>query len=189
MKFLRKTKASLILQKGWRYAAHARQIRLELMREQGGFCAYTEKYLEEIDSVDVEHFDHRLKNDEADSYWNWYAVLHFINQKKRNDIEKHEPILTPYDESTLQRIVYRHGQFQPTNQGDREANNLINFLRLNDAQLAAHRNQWIARQKATLQRFFQGNKKDFIEFLKSVPGGLSYATALEAELDITIDLP
>lgn len=129
MRYLRKFQQSEIIKQGWRYATqhHRLQIRTELLKEQNNFCAYTERYITPIDACDIEHFDNRKKNTDEDSYWNWYAVHHWINMRKRS-IENFLPILSPYDETLSTRVRYVDGEFRAANEEDREAIHLIDFL-------------------------------------------------------------
>ncbi|MEZ4674268.1 MAG: hypothetical protein R2932_08510 [Caldilineaceae bacterium] len=78
MRYLRKLPESRITREAWRYEtdSHRPKIRAELLIEQRGYCAYTERYVNPLDSCDIEHFDNRLKGQPEDGYWNWYAVHH-----------------------------------------------------------------------------------------------------------------
>ena len=74
-----------------------RQIRETLLNEQRRFCRYSERFVQATDSCDVEHLDPRLKGTDRDGYWNWYAVLHWINSlNKPRKIEAFLPILEPH---------------------------------------------------------------------------------------------
>ena len=63
------------------------KIRKILLKEQLGFCAYSERFISQIDKVDIEHFDPRLKLSDSDNYLNWYAVLAWMNEHKPKKIE------------------------------------------------------------------------------------------------------
>lgn len=188
MRYLKKTAASKILEQAWRYVtkSHRTNIRDELIQEQSGYCTYTERFLEPIHAIDIEHFDNRLKNMETDDYWNWYAVLHWLNLRKRK-IEKFSPLLVPHSIDLNERIQYANGQFSPHNPADLEASNLIEFLGWNDPTLARTRNIFIKRKKDELETFFDGDIDAFREYMRSDPENLSYRTALEVELGITFD--
>ncbi|MEL7005816.1 MAG: hypothetical protein AAFN93_24270, partial [Bacteroidota bacterium] len=75
MRYLGKRKDSKVIQAAWRYeiTKHRPKIRHELLNEQKGFCAYSERYVDPMDACDVEHFDPRKKGTTVDDYWNWYA--------------------------------------------------------------------------------------------------------------------
>ncbi len=45
MRYLKKASDSGVLSSGWSYPQNAPQIRAELLREQKGFCAYSERAL------------------------------------------------------------------------------------------------------------------------------------------------
>lgn len=183
MKYLRKSTESAILQAQWHYAtpSHRLQIRAELLHEQSGFCAYTERYITPIDACEIEHFDDRMKETSVDSYWNWYAVLRWINQRKRR-IDKFLPILAPHDPTLSARIHYKDGQFLPVDATDVEAHNLIEFLGWNDPTLAQYRNKFVARKRQDYLDLFAENRVAFLEHQKKDPENLSFLTVLEAEL-------
>ena len=54
---------------------------VKLLLEQSNFCAYTEKYITGLDSVEVEHFNASIKYN--DDYFNYYAVIRSANSGKR----------------------------------------------------------------------------------------------------------
>lgn len=186
MRYLRKTSESRIIREGWHYNTQSQRpgIRSELLLEQQGFCAYTERYVAPIDACEIEHFDDRLKGQE-DNYWNWYAVHRWINQHKRR-IEQFLPLLLPHDPTVSERIVYLDGQFQACNEDDQEAVNLIRFLRWNDPTLAEFRNKHVRHILYIRTHFFADDEAGFIEFIQRDPANLSFITVLEAELGITI---
>lgn len=186
MKYLRKHKKSEVIHKAWRYPAHSKLIRLALLREQVNYCAYSERFADPLDSIEVEHFDERLKEKSGDSYWNWYAVCRMMNQIKMvKSIDDHLPILQPYDPSVHNRIKYEDGQFQTTAPGDVSAQNLIDYLGLNDPTLADSRQRHIQRQRQDREDLFPGDDDGFVEYLVKYPSNLSYITALVAELKLT----
>ena len=65
MKFLVKSPGSQILKDGWTYKkgqpANNKQLKELLLDEQYQFCAYTEKYIQNLDSSEVEHFNSSKK--------------------------------------------------------------------------------------------------------------------------------
>jgi hypothetical protein len=182
MRYLDKTDKSKVLSSGWQYPQHAARIREELLREQQSYCAYSERHITNTDSCDVEHFDPRLKNTAEDSYWNWYAVLHWMNSHKPRLIDPYLPILAPWDTSRPQRIRYEDGQFV-TARDDQEAANLVRYLGWNRPELARDRANHIARIR-DLRGFFQSDEGAFLQYLRDHPDCLSFVTALEAELGI-----
>lgn len=187
MKYLNKSAQSQVIQNKWRYAttSHRPKIRAELLREQQGFCAYTERYVAPIDACEIEHFDNRLKGTADDDYWNWYAVHRWINQQKR-PIAAFLPILLPHDRTLPNRIRYQDGQFQAMHEKDLEAQNLIKFLMWNDPTLALYRNKFVARLKQIKADFFPGDKTGFLDYISSDPENLNFITVLEAELGLSL---
>ncbi|MCA9142699.1 MAG: hypothetical protein KDB05_07925 [Planctomycetales bacterium] len=154
------------------------------MREQRGFCAYSERFIQETDSCDVEHFDPRIKHRAEDGYWNWYAVLHWMNNHKPRKIEPHLPLLTPYSSELKSRIRYDSGQYVVVDDKDREAKNLISYLGWNRPELADDRARHVSRVRE-LRGFFS-NDTEFLAYLHDDPMSKSFATAVEAELGIAI---
>jgi len=87
MKFLSKNSNSSILKNNLVYRdtnpPKNKLLKEELLKEQFNFCAYTEKYIQHLDSAEVEHFNSALKNN--DNYFNYYAVLRSANQYKKDE--------------------------------------------------------------------------------------------------------
>lgn len=185
MRYLRKIPDSKIVQEGWHYrtSSHRPHIRRELLREQQGYCAYTERYVEPLDSCDIEHFDNRLKGQSEDDYWNWYAVHHWANMQKRS-IEQFLPILLPHDPTMAERVVYKAGQFQPVDPNDLAAKNLIAFLKWNDPTVAEYRSKFIRRVKDL--RMLLNDDVLFLAYLREHPEECSFITVLEAELGLSL---
>lgn len=185
MRYLSKSTASRVIREGWRYSttSHRPQIRAELLAEQRGFCAYTERYVAPVDACEIEHFDDRLKNTDQDDYWNWYSVLRWANQRKKR-IERYLPVLAPHDPSVQTRIRYDHGAFQVVEPDDVEAANLIELLGWNDPTLAQYREKFVSRTKEYRAVFFEGDDEGFVEFLRSDPERLSFISVLEVELKL-----
>ena len=189
MRYLSKTSQSIVVAKKWQYSTKSQRpkIRAALIDEQRGYCAYSEQYISPMHAAEIEHFDDSKKNTSDDNYWNWYVVLRKMNQiKMRKKIEKYNPILNPYDPQVSQRICYKAGQFQTVQSPDIEAQNLIDFLGWNDPTLARERNGFINRMKQDKARFFSNDPQGFLDYLKDYPENLSFITALEAELNISL---
>ena len=183
MRYLRKSDNSEVSAKNWQYPKDSEKISAELRNEQIGFCAYSERYMRRTDAVDVEHFDPRLKNTENDNYWNWYAVLSWMNRRKPRNIEPFEPILQPYSEDVSQRIRYRNGQFLAVDPSDEQADNLIKYLGWNSPELAADRRKHVKRTRI-VQQTFGDNQAAFHNFLISDPDNLSFFSALNVEFGL-----
>jgi hypothetical protein len=183
MKYLAKDPQSPIIAAGWQYSTQSQRpkIRHQLLAEQRGFCAYTERYVVPDDACDIEHFDDRQKNTPEDSYWNWYAVRHWINLRKPR-IENFLPILMPYDPTVAQRIHYSEGAFRAIDPSDHAAANLIKFLGWNDPTLASSRQKHVARMRDVQESFFPNDPAGFHDYIIKDPENLSFRTVLEAEL-------
>ncbi|MCI0488016.1 MAG: hypothetical protein L0229_15610 [Blastocatellia bacterium] len=180
---MKKSEHSKVIANEWQYPKDSTRIREELLNEQKGFCAYSERYIKKTDAIDVEHFDPRLKHTESDSYWNWYTVLHWMNIRKPRKIEPFEPILKPYSDDLQQRIKYQYGQFLAVNSTDREAENLIDYLRWNSPELTEERQKHIRRIRV-VQRLCGEDQEAFFDHLLNDPDNLSFFSALSVELDL-----
>lgn len=179
MRYLGKRNDSALA--GARYGKKRENARIlgALLEEQRGFCAYSERWISAIDGADVEHFDPRLKSTDADGHRNWYAVLHKLNLEKPRKIEPFLPILDPTSELQT-RIRYVHGHFEPIDANDVEARHLIEFLGWNKKELTDERRGHVERVRRMLERDFTWAE------LAEDPPSLSFATALEAELGLSI---
>lgn len=186
MKFLNKTATHTQSSVGLSYGqvSDRDDIKAILLAEQKGFCAYSERFIKQTDSTHIEHFDGRIKDTLQDSYDNWYAVLAWMNLHKPKKIVPYLPMLSP--SSLLEtRINYDRGFYKTINQGDVEAQNLINYLGFNKAELVVDRKKHVARVKR-LRNLCQGDEELFLEELQIDKYNLSFITALEAELNISL---
>lgn len=186
MRYLGKRDDSEIVREGWRYPRDRERIAGALRREQRGFCAYSERYLQPIDAAEIEHIDPRDKDTDRDGYRNGYLVLRWMNLHKRRDIERFLPLLPPTAGDISRRITYRHGQFLPVDPADREADNLITWLGFNRPELAQERADHVRRVRRVLRLI---GDEQLQVLLRDDPFYASFATALEAELGIAVPLP
>lgn len=111
MNYWTKNPKSAIKTSGLHYDSVRQRLELKrlLLTEQKGFCAYSERYIQNTDAHDVEHFDPRIKTTTADNYENWYAVRTWINNHKPKNLDKRFlPILHPKDVENG-RIWYGNG--------------------------------------------------------------------------------
>jgi len=188
MKYLKKSAESQIIVRSLSYEEVGQRIEIRrlLIAEQKGFCAYSERYLMETDSIDIEHFDGRLKSTTADNYYNWYGVLTWLNSHKPKNILPFEPILLPSSEDLLDRITYSEGVFHTINQNDIEADNLIKYLGLNKPELFNDRSRHISRVKK-LYELCNNDLENLKTILKDNKEYLSFCTALEHEFQESFD--
>ena len=185
MRYLKKQNNSYVVTQNLTYAVKSNRnnIREILLTEQKRYCAYSERYIKNTDSCHIEHFDPRLKDLESDNYFNWYAVLGWINEHKAKKIEPYLPILNPNSDDINKRIFYKDGIFYASNQNDEEADNLIKFLLFNKNELVTDRQKHINRLKSL--RNLIGDDL-FHQKLQQFPEELSFATAIEVELNIDL---
>lgn len=182
MKFLYKDPASLKDFLGLTYPKDRNAAREALSQIQQNFCAYSERYLKPLDSVDVEHFDPRIKNTEADNIKNWHAVIHWLNMRKSNRIEKFEP-LPDLEYWTEERVSYKNGFFV-CNPEDLETSNLIEFLGVNRKEVYDERTKHVARLRRMMEKI---GTEELVEFLAESPDELSFPSAIAAELGLPVD--
>jgi len=178
MRYLKKQTDSPLVTRQLSYdrASDRRQIRELLLEEQHRYCAYSERYIHYTDSCDIEHFDPRLKSTIDDDYWNWYAVLSWMNSHKPKKID-------PCDPTLASRIRFHSGLFEAVNDSDVEAQNLIKYLRWNHESLVRDRVSHLANL-----RFIRGmfaNDGEFVEFVRENPENLSFISAIEVEFDVS----
>jgi hypothetical protein len=195
MKFLTKDRNSVILAERLVYkegdSRSNRRLSEKLLAEQKGFCAYTEKRVSGLDSVDVEHFDRSKKG--HDDYFNYYAVLHGANLHKIGKEKRHEGAAffaslffqDPVRFARRVRYVPGDAVYEETVEGDDEAASFIDFLGFNDSCLFDERVQHV-RMLKDLFRDRGASVQQKIDWLTAHPEHLSFVTAVEAELGINL---
>lgn len=186
MKYLLKNENSSIIRENLSYEKKSERpkIKQELIKEQENFCAYSERYLLNTDEIHIEHFDGRIKHTTDDNYYNWYAVLSWMNSHKAKKIEPFLPIIQPYEIDD--KISYTNGVYFPTNSTDIESKNLIEYLGLNKYELFVDREKHISEMKTMLTDFCNNDIEKLKDFLKYNRKNLSFYTALEHELNIDL---
>lgn len=188
MRFLRKNNKSIILSETLSYDNKSQRPRIKklLKKEQLNFCAYSERHIKHTDEVHIEHFDGRIKETKKDSYFNWYAVLSWLNSHKPKKLdERFLPLLSPFTKNLHERIQYQNGIFSPVKNTDIEAKNLIKYLGFNKYELTLDRKKHINRIKE-LRALCGDDQKLFIEQLSKHKENLSFITALEIELNLNL---
>ena len=184
MRYLTKKNDSTLITEGLSYDTQSQRLRIKelLISEQLGFCAYSERYLRKTDAVDIEHFDGRIKATSDDSYFNWYAVLRWMNSHKPKKLDaRFIPFLSPSASDLQERIRYEGGIFV-CNKEDIEAENLIKYLGFNNPKLVADREKHVTRitfLKTQLEEGFEG-------YLATHKEELSFISALEIELNLNL---
>lgn len=193
MKFLSKSKESQIFSNNLRYlrgnAANNKKLLSLLCNEQRNFCAYTEKYIDGLDSVEVEHFNARIKYN--DDYFNYYAVLRKANLYKQDEKYIGESFFTNrFFQDILQlqsRISYIEGEYiyEETDIHDNEAKAFIDFLGLSNNVLFEQRRNHISMLKGIFEDA-KYHDREKLNFFRHHPEMLKFITAIEIELKIDL---
>lgn len=189
MKRVLKSPTSQIISENLMYKSKGDNSKLGtlLLKEQKGFCAYTEHYIGFDDANDIEHFNPNLKDQQNDNYYNWYKVKHLPNQRKTNNWL--EPILMPYSEDFENRIIYNEGEYF-AKPDDNEANNLIILLDLNNQKRVEDRKNYIKRRRESINdRKLQTQieiEKYFQDKIDNEINSISYLRAIQEEFQINI---
>lgn len=191
MKFLSKKESSIILEKALIYkenrAKNNSLLKEELLKEQNKFCAYTEKYIQELDSSEVEHFNSTLKYN--DDYFNYYAVIRNANLYKKEEVYKEanffNSLFFQNKEEFNSRIKYIKGIYIEIEETDQEAIDLIDFLGFNHSKLYEQRKRHVKRLSKTFEAA-KYSTKDYIKYFKEHKEELSFITAIEEEFQIDL---
>lgn len=197
MKFLAKSTDSAACKSGLVYAkgrsSQNKALRKALIDEQYGFCANTEKWLEPLDSVEVEHMEQSIKY--HDDCMNWYAALREANLYKKDKQYKGAIFFASRfyqdQQEWNERVEYQRGIdeqcgiYVRKDLEDQEAKDFLDFLGVNDPRLALQRQKRIAFLKDQLQDLDWPIEK-LMEWLGKNPEFLSFPTAIEAEFRIDL---
>jgi hypothetical protein len=194
MQFLVKHPDSPLRNATYTAKGHNDDLRLALLEERLGFCAYTERRVDRFDdTLAVEHFDPRLKGTDADGYLNLYAVLQSQNQRKRRN-EARFANASFFDTRFFQdaeqldaRITYVPGEFVYEEQdlADTEAADLLEYLDVNVEERVKRRRKH-ARRLAGLFRDAGYDTEQQRKWLAENPEEWHYPTVLKAELEIDV---
>ncbi len=183
-----KNTESLILSNNWKYGTHSEKIREVLLTEQNHICTYTETFFGRSDTRDIEHFNPKLKGTDEDGYHNWFLVKHQWNSEKSTKWDKFQPILSPMDDDFEKRVVYEDGYYD-FNVGDKEAENLIKLLKLDDLELAKERKSYINGHKEDIEDMGVSPQIYFERLMIRKPNQVYFIRAIEEEFKIKINLP
>ncbi len=188
MQFLSKNKESDILKASLVYKPKGDNtvLRDKLIAEQFNYCAYTEKYLQPLEQVDVEHFDSSKKNTADDNYYNYYAVITTANKYKKDEEYVGASFFTNkffQNKTELDnRIGFANNIFYEKQDADTEARDFIDFLGLNHPKLSQERKTHIKRMTGHFTNAGYGIDK-IQSYFKEYPSELSFITALNVEFD------
>jgi len=163
-----------------------RKISDIILKEQKGFCAYTDEYISRTDARDIEHFNPTFKDTVNDDYQNWFVVKHQWNKEKSDKWEKHQPILNPTANDFEDRIVYLEGDYVVKAGNDQHAKNLISFLKLDDPGLADKRKKYIGRKRKEIELSGLSPLKYFAILLDDDICQVSYTRAVNEEFGVDL---
>ena len=194
MKFLSKSPQSLVLAKNLVYETtnDARNARIKkmLIDEQKGFCAYSEKVFQGLDSAEIEHFNRLLKK--ADNYYNYYAVVRSVNTHKSKKDRQYkgasffQSLFFQSKEGFAQRIHFliSDNVYEEIDPNDTEARDFIDYLGLNSEQVVSDRIRHISR----LRDLPHSTEDNWFNYFRKHRYKLSFVTAIEAAftLDLTL---
>jgi len=162
-----------------------RKIADILLKEQKGFCAYTDEYLSRTDAKDIEHFDPTLKDTAADSYDNWFLVKHQWNKEKSYKWSDYQPTLQPTASDFEERVTYFEGDYF-ADSNDEEAKNLVSLLKLDDVAFAEKRKKYIKRKKEEIVAFGQSEIDFFTTLINKDICQVSYLRAIREEFGVDL---
>jgi len=164
------------------------KIRETLLKEQHHICAYTETYLGRTSSRPIEHFDPTLKDTTKDGYYNYFICKDQWNNEKGSITRwnKFQPILQPTANDFNARIIFLDGNFH-ANQEDVSANNLIQYLKLNDFGLSKNRQRYIDRKRKEISWRGLSPQAFFDELIQEGPDHVYFIRAIEETFDVLIN--
>lgn len=192
MKFLFKKSDSDVLANNLIYSKTNSKVNVRireiLKAEQKNFCAYSEKYFSNVDSVELEHFNSSIKY--HDDYYNYYAVVRWANSGKLDQKFKgakfFETLFFQTKEEFNSRIVYTSdGVYEEVDLNDDEARDLIDFLRFNEEKLVKDRRNHVQRLKGVFEDA-RYSKKEQLNYFRKYPQELSFVTAIEFDLELDL---
>jgi len=190
MKFFSKNANSDILAAGLTYTHNANVntiLKVRLMAEQYNFCAYTEKYLQPLDSVEIEHFNSSIKYN--DNYYNYYAVIRNANLYKKD--EKYigalffDTLFFQNPEELNSRIAFANNIYYEINEDDTEARDFIDFLGLNHPTLSQQRSNHVKRLKGVFQNA-NYTEEEILNYFSTHVEELSHITAIQKEFQMQL---
>jgi hypothetical protein len=186
MKFLTKNADSKILKGGIVYKVKGSNtiLRNLLIEEQQNYCAYTEKFLQPLEQVDIEHFDSSKKGPAGDDYYNYYAVITTANKYKKDEQYTGASFFVnrfyQNQDELNNRIGFSNNIFYEKDENDTEARDFVDFLALNHPKLSDERKKHVKR----IADHFENSGFDIEkikEYFKKYPSELSFITALNTE--------
>ncbi len=190
MKFIFKDSNSQILKENITYKKNYNENNKKLLdmliKEQKNFCAYTEKYISNLETVEVEHFNSSKKYN--DDYYNYYAVLRKANLYKKDEKYKNATFFTNLffqnEQKFNDKIEYLKGDFiySEIDENDVESKEFIDFLDLNNSDLVKERKNhisrlnYLAKEQIDLKKYLENHKEE-----------LNFITIIEKEFNIIIE--
>lgn len=186
MRFLSKNADSRILKESIAYKVKGSNtiLRNLLIKEQQNYCAYTEKFLQPLEQVDIEHFDSSKKGTAEDNYYNYYAVITTANKYKKDEQYTGASFFKnrfyQNQDELNNRIGFSNNIFYEKDENDSEARDFIDFLGLNHPKLSDERKLHVKRIAGLFEDSGFDMEKIKTHFIK-YPSELSFITALNTE--------
>jgi len=192
MKFLSKNPNSAILQEGLTYkkgnAENNSLLKDKLKEEQKNFCAYTEKYLQPLESVEIEHFNPSIKY--KDDYFNYYAVIRRANLYKKDEKFRNasffETKFFQKKDDFNSRIKFKENIYYNVVESDTESIDFIEFLGLNHHDLYSQREKHVNRLLENFEKA-RFDKTQQFEYFREHLEELSFITAIEDKLGLNLE--
>jgi len=158
-----------------------------LLKEQKGFCAYTETYLGRTDQKDIDHFNPSQEYLERNNYINLFLCKSQWNKEKSNKWNNVQSILSPLNEDFEKRISYNKELklFEATDENDNEAKLLVKLLKLDDYDLSVERRRYI-ELNMELMGYYESPTVYFQKVSQNNLSELKFIRSLENEFKIDI---
>lgn len=190
MKFLSKNANSDILAANLTYTHNSNLnsiLKVRLSAEQYNFCAYTEKYLQPLDSVEIEHLNSAIKYN--DNYYNYYAVIRNANLYKKDELYVGAPFFDSLffqnSEDFNNRIAFANNIYYEVNEIDTEARDFIDFLGLNHPTLSQQRSNHVKRLRGVFENA-NYTDEEISNYFSTHLEELSHITAIEKEFEMEL---
>lgn len=162
-------------------------LRKILLKEQKGFCSYTETYLGRTDQKDIDHFNPTQGFINRNKYFNLLLCKALWNREKSDKWDKFQPVLSPFSDEFETKVIYNKelNLFEAHDENDAEAQHLVKLLKLDDYDLSIERKKYIELCKE-LMNYYESPTIYFQKIIEKSPTELKFIRSLEEEFGIDI---